>query len=176
MSSEQRKAYDKDRYAYYKAHHICPTCQTRSAAPGRVRCEICLAVGANRGPHPRDHGKIKELRERRNAEGKCIWCGKPLASDSKCYCKECQIKNRRRQIAKRDGIARSERPAFNLCYVCGVPIEDGKSLCETCRERCISHLPAPSKESKWYQYHKRRNNALFGDATKKLAQSEGVAT
>lgn len=164
-SLERGKDYDKELYEWYKAHHICPSCGRRSAAPGRVRCEICLAVGANRGPHPRDPGKYKELRERRKAEGKCIWCGKPLAADSKCFCKECQIKNRRRQIAKRDSIARSERPAFNLCYVCGAPIADG-TLCGECRERCISHLPAPSKDSAWYQYHKRRNNVLFGGPQK----------
>ena len=108
-----------------------------------------------------DAAKQKENRERRKAQGLCIECGKPLAQDSKCYCIEHMTRARRKREEKKSGIAREERPAYGLCYRCGKPIIAGK-LCEKCKEQSIKNLPEPSKESGWYQYHKRMNRAVFG--------------
>lgn len=33
-------------YAWYKSHGICVQCMQYDAAPGRVRCEVCLLTNA----------------------------------------------------------------------------------------------------------------------------------
>lgn len=163
MDNDARKQEYRERYLFYKQHRVCPSCGTRNAAPGRVRCETCLAVSASRSRKAPDPQRAKEARERRKAAGKCVWCGRPRAKDSKCYCVDCRLKNHRRLEARRDCIPRSERPAYGLCYICAAPIQGG-SLCDKCRERSIGHLKAPPQDSAWRQYHKRGNAALFGNA------------
>lgn len=152
--------YNKELYYFYKEKHICVSCGHNNAAPGRVRCEECLAKNAERKQKNMDPVVQKANREKRKAQGKCINCGKPISPYSKCFCVDCRIKNQRRNNKRKDGIDRSERPSYGMCYICGNEIVSGK-LCESCKSKCINNLPESSHESEWYLNHKRSNRLIF---------------
>lgn len=151
--------YDKKSYEWYKEHGICVQCGQEEAAQHRVRCLECLAKNTTRKRKNMDPEYAKRKRRERQEQGKCVWCGRPRAKDSKCYCTECRIKNRRRLAEKRDGIARSERPAYGMCYRCGAPINGG-TLCDNCMAQSMANLPKHPPAG-WIQYHRNGNRALF---------------
>ena len=105
----------------------------------------------------------KNLRESRKAQGLCIWCGKPRSKYSSCFCLECRLKNQRKnekRYREQYGVKRVERPDYGLCYICGSPIEYGRT-CERCKANSRSNLPQFNEG--WYSYHKQMNQALFGN-------------
>lgn len=117
-----------ENYKYYKEHGICPQCGVREHAPGRVRCEICLAQNAESSARKRLNENDNEYdtrmkkmryynrstRSERKENGKCIWCGKPLSAYSSCFCPDCRIKNQRKNERRKSGIPRSERPLYGI--------------------------------------------------------------
>lgn len=169
-----------ENYKYYKDHGICPQCGVREHAPGRVRCEICLAQNAESKQRQRDTENSerrearlssmntyqKKIRRERKASGKCIWCGKPLSAYSTCFCPDCRIKNQKRNELRKNGIPRSERHTYGICYRCGKnPILPGKKLCKACYEQCINALESANKSEKTADrrnYIRQQNNLIFG--------------
>ena len=151
-------------YAWYKSHGICVQCLRYDAAPGRVRCEVCLLTNAENARKRRakmqsvsQAEKSRKLRESRKEQGLCIWCGKPRSSYSRVYCPDCRIKNQRKNDARKHGIARSERPAYGICYRCGQTILPGEKLCQVCRLQSIDNLPEKHVIRTW----KQDNNRVF---------------
>lgn len=61
---------------------------------------------------------------------------------------------------------RSERYEYGLCYICGNPAVDGKSLCEECYKRSCDNLP-DSKDGVNYRNWKQRNKLIFGNGGRK---------
>lgn len=164
-------------YQWYKEMGICPQCGTNKAAPGKVRCEECLAKNAESSHKRREKQSqqqtenirrehrtyIKKLREHRKAAGLCIYCGKPQSSNSSCMCIDCRIKNQRKNEKRKDGMDRSERPMYGRCYRCGTHIESGK-LCEKCKETSIKNLEYANASEKTLErriYIRQQNNAIF---------------
>lgn len=171
------KETSKANYLAYKEHGICPQCGIHRAAPSRVRCEECLIKNAESSRKARE-SKVtksqkeyhKRLREERKAKGLCVWCGKPLLKNSKCFCIDCRIKNQRKNDRKKSGIDRSERPLYGICYRCGKnPIVPGKKLCEACTKQCIKNLEYANHSEKTMQrreYIRSQNNAIFNNRGK----------
>lgn len=167
-------------YKYYKEHGICPQCGIREHAPGRVRCEICLAQNAESKQKKIESENLQQrqarlsnvniyrrkMRSNRKDNGKCIWCGKPLSMYSTCFCPDCRIKNQRRNELRKNGIPRSERHTYGICYRCGKnPILPGKKLCKACYEQCINALESANKSEKTADrrnYIRQQNNLIFG--------------
>ena len=167
-------------YKYYKDHGICPQCGVREHAPGRVRCEICLAQNAESKQRQRDAEneeqrnerlsavKIhhKKMRGNRKISEKCIWCGKPLSAYSTCFCPDCRIKNQKKNERRKSGIPRSERPLYGICYRCGKnPVISGRKLCQTCYEQSINALKLAEKSDKTAErrnYIQQQNSLIFG--------------
>lgn len=152
-------------YAWYKSHGICVQCMQYDAAPGRVRCEVCLLSNAEGAKRHRakmqsvsQADRSRKLRESRKEQGLCIWCGKPQSSYSRVFCADCRIKNQRKNDARKCGIARSERPAYGMCYRCGQAISPGEKLCQECRTQSIANLP---EEQHVIRTWKRDNNRVF---------------
>lgn len=152
-------------YAWYKSHGICVQCMQYDAAPGRVRCEVCLLTNAEGAKRHRakmqsvsQADRSRKLRESRKEQGLCIWCGKPRSSYSRVFCADCRIKNQRRNDARKCGIARSERPAYGMCYRCGQAISPGEKLCQECKTQSIANLP---EEQHVIRTWKRDNNRVF---------------
>lgn len=167
-------------YKYYKDHGICPQCGVREHAPGRVRCEICLAQNAESAARKRSNEgdseydvRIKKMRyynhstrSKRKENRKCIWCGKPLSAYSTCFCPDCRIKNQRKNEHRRSGIPRAERPLYGICYRCGKnPVILGGKLCQTCYEQSINALKSAVESEKTVErrnYIRQQNNLIFG--------------
>ena len=152
-------------YEWYKSHGICVQCLRSDAAPGRVRCEVCLAKNAELARKSRakiqsisQAERHRRLRESRKEHGLCIWCGKPRSSDSSVFCIDCRIKNQRKNNARKSGIARSERPSYGMCYRCGKSILPGNRLCNDCKSQSIANLP---EERNIIQSWKNDNNRVF---------------
>lgn len=167
-------------YKYYKDHGICPQCGVREHAPGRVRCEICLAQNAE-SKHRQYEQETQEqrasrlssvntyrkkMRSNRKNSGKCIWCGKPLSAYSTCFCPDCRIKNQKNNERNKSDIPRSERPLYGICYRCGKnPVISGRKLCQTCYEQSINALKSAEKSEKTSErrnYIRQQNNLIFG--------------
>ena len=167
-------------YKYYKDHGICPQCGAREHAPGRVRCEICLAQNAESVARRRSNEDSNEyvtrknkmryynrsIRSERKENGKCIWCGKHLSTYSSCFCPDCRVKNQRKNERRRSGIPRSEHPLYGICYRCGKnPVISGRKLCHTCYEQSINALKSAEKSEKTSErrnYIRQQNNLIFG--------------
>ena len=167
-------------YKYYKDHGICPQCGVREHAPGRVRCEICLAKNAEskRRQYEQETQEqrasrlssvntyCKKMRSNRKNSEKCIWCGNPLSAYSTCFCPDCRIKNQKNNERRKSDIPRSERPLYGICYKCGKnPVIPGRKLCETCYEQSLSALSVANKSEKKAErrnYIRQQNNLIFG--------------
>lgn len=149
-------------YEWYKANGICIQCLRYNAAPGKVRCEVCLAKNAENARKYRakkqsvsQAERARKLREIRKEQGLCIWCGNPRSSYSSVFCVDCRIKNQRRNDAKKSGIDRSERPRYGMCYRCGKQIQLGNKLCTECKEQSIANLPENTRIPSWKMDNKR---------------------
>ena len=169
-----------ENYNYYKEHGICPQCGIREDAPGRVRCEICLARNAEAKSKERERetpeqrairlSKMKVYRDKirrdNRSNGKCVWCGKKLSSYSICFCPDCRVKNQKNNNQIKSSITRSERPSYGICYRCGKnPVMNGKKLCRECYEQSMESLKIAQNSEKTLErrkYIRAQNNLIFG--------------
>jgi hypothetical protein len=71
MSEEARKSC-KEYYHRKKAAGICPTCGSRPAVPGKIKCEVCLE--SHRTSANACHAKLKEEVFRRYGGLQCACC------------------------------------------------------------------------------------------------------
>ena len=80
--------------------------------------------------------------EKLKAEGLCVQCGSRRAIKGQVLCLECKTRNKKRESEKNRGkIARSERSAYGLCYVCGEELKNNESkLCSKCSEKVSENL------------------------------------
>lgn len=112
--TEKEKEYYKDYRDRLKAAGVCLNCCQRKVAPGRVKCEICLAKDAERVARYKERlspEKLKAIQEAGNEghrrlyylrkdQGLCVRCGKP-AWGGKARCYECHLKLNRIQQNRR---------------------------------------------------------------------------
>lgn len=85
-------ACDRERYAWYKEHHICPNCKTTSVEPGHVFCKACLKKRQeSRHSQGREYYAElrKERRQRLKEQGLCVDCGKRPAQENNLRCVTC---------------------------------------------------------------------------------------
>lgn len=82
--------------------------------------------------------KLKRLRERRRAEGRCVQCGRDSPGESRCArCRD------RRLICSTE--LQTLRWESGVCVICGKnPYREGRVTCEECalkmKIRTIRHL------------------------------------
>lgn len=171
-----KKEESRETYLYYKKNRVCVQCGCYSAAPNRVRCEVCLIKNSEsqknikkreneqeKEERKRKHREyLKKLRDERKKNGLCIMCGKPQCNSSIVYCIDCKIKNQRRNEKRKNGIDRSDRKNYGLCYRCGNTCIKGKSLCENCYNVSIQNLPKDNATNENYIRWKNQNKLIFG--------------
>lgn len=162
-------------YEWYKSIGICVQCRKEKAAPHHVRCEVCLEqnlstqesrrrVGTYRRADRRSYNKT--LRERRKAAGLCIDCGRPICSSSKCYCVECRIKNQKRNERRKEGLNRSERKQYGLCYICGKEALPGKAVCKEHYDTLVRNLEIAGNSDKTIERRnqiRKQNRLIFNN-------------
>ena len=144
--SEQRK----NNRRYRVSIGICTRCGKNKSEPNKRLCMECLGK-ENDIYHERGvSSKRKEadkMRKRKYAEehrkiGLCYSCGKKYAINGG-MCQRCRAKAKIYRDSNRCDISRSERSAYEICYICGSnEIVKGKKVCQSCYEKRIETIPA----------------------------------
>ena len=97
-----KRAHDRERYAWYKEHHICPNCKVTSVEPGHTFCKVRLKKRLE-ARHAKGKEYYLELcrsrRQRLKEQGLCITCGKRPAQEHNLRCVTCnRIMEEQRQV------------------------------------------------------------------------------
>ena len=89
--AEWNRAYNKERYQYYKAKCVCVNCGAADARIGKTTCEECAIKDKERHDRIRDrtNAKARQTRIERKAAGICTTCGKRKARPDRYTCKIC---------------------------------------------------------------------------------------
>jgi len=136
------------------------------------RCPECLAkayianiktrrkhYGSNHDYYVMDIAKLKE-------NGLCRGCRRNKVAEGHTYCMTCLVKKRERDRQDRlkktgDGLSRSERYSYGLCYRCGEPLDTDKRLCSTCCEATAKNFRGIRGTNAYWQADNKR---VFGGA------------
>ena len=62
-----------------------------------------------------------------------------------------------KEMIKKVGITRSERPTYGLCYCCGKPLDREGKKCIKCAAKVTNNLPRVKATEHW----KKDNNLIF---------------
>ena len=143
-------------------HNICASCGEQARAADRARAARLRAEGKPvRDPEARrraDRERGRRQHAERKAAGLCVKCGRVSALPERTQCEPCaerrlaadrarHARARAEGKTRRDSEAarladrergrrrRAERRAAGLCIRCGnIPPEEGRSMCEPCRD------------------------------------------
>lgn len=172
---EERKKYRKQRIEL----GMCTQCGTRKVAPGKKRCEICLAYQAEFAvkkfeslsddeknlirKKKRIQEKIKRDEARRN--GLCVKCHtrKPAYGHSACI--ECLTKFRRsnkKRIANKEiRLTYEECIEQGICTTCRINRATHKKLCEICYNKNLQNLQKANEAKKYLRNYWFQDNKKF---------------
>lgn len=153
---QKKREYEKERYAWLKAHHVCVCCAQEAAYKTGVLCRACRArQNASNAEYKRRHpktqeeirkqnGKILDLRQQRKDSRCCPMCGRPVG-DGHVHCAHCRARmrqyyqNHRKQ--KHDRISREIGMELGLCCWClreqALP---GRKLCAACYDKAVKSI------------------------------------
>lgn len=164
---KQRKQTAEKRAALRKLG-ICTECGSRRVYGDEKICPECAArkyasnLKQKRDPE-KEHQYHKERQKKLKEKGICVKCGKRKAEDGKTRCGICNALERQRVKKYRgQGIDRSERPAYGMCYFCGKQISSGK-ICLECAERVTKNLPEENNNKVWRMYEKARISQIMAN-------------
>ena len=172
--SEKEREENRRTYLYYKSHHICTSCRSRPARPGRTKCEVCAnrevqrmrrkykreTVAQRAARRARENTAERARRHRYKREGRCPICGKRV-NPPNVYCIDCRLRRRRdsRRAAARRKKKHDDNPA--LCCRCDAPALPGKRLCKKHYEITLAAL-AKTRKSEGYKNMLKRKHERYG--------------
>lgn len=162
----QKKAiYQRETRAFRVKMGLCPRCGKNKLFGDERTCPECLAQDMiykkksreNTGKTDMDY--YKELQKQYAENNLCrTGCGRERFGGT-TYCETCLIKHRERNKKyrmKKNGMERSERPSYGLCYTCGNSLDGNKRLCNKCSEKVKKNLPKKSGNEYW-----RKDNRMI---------------
>lgn len=76
-------------------------------------------------------------------------------------CLECHVKEHKRNEARRDGIHRSERTAYGLCFFCGKPVEKGFRTCPEHHKIVASNILHTDYSNNKNHIWRKRDKLIF---------------
>lgn len=171
--AEKKKKYNLESRTFYKKQGLCPRCGKNKLFGNEKLCpecsvrarEISVAYQIRKEGSCEEFNKqyYQEVKKRLAEQNLCVMCKKNKRANGHVHCEEClekrRIKGRKiRKQQEKVGIARSERPAYGLCYRCGNPLDRDGKLCVKCATKAVSCLPKFRNTDTW----KTNNNLLFG--------------
>ena len=175
---EQCREEHKAGKLYLVSLGICRCCQNEDAEPGKQLCYECaerkqkVQKARRKLASPEKKAEMqaynitynKQRRQKSLSSGICTRCHKRKAQAGIRLCIDCRIKKRKEWEQKKpDTLLRSERPAYGLCYVCGLqPVVDGKKLCRKhlgIARACM--IKATEKVNLQKHRWRKQNNAIF---------------
>ena len=174
--AERNKDTLKDEYWFFVKMGICTKCGKYTAAPGRRKCEVCLAKDAEshmkmreaKGKGNSNHKEyLKRRREEAKKQGICRSCLKRKVMPGWSMCHECASKNRRklRKLHESQGhISYTEAVENGLCTCCRRERSTHGKLCDTCYEKSLIKLEKAMQSRKTLEYRermRRENEAIF---------------
>ena len=157
--ADKQKKYLRENRQFFKDNNLCRVCGKNKLFGDEKTCPECLAYMAEVNKKSREkHGgnsayykkDIKRLKE----NGICRGCRKRKVVEGKTYCEICLEKKRIRSQEYRrrktvDGLRRSERPAYKLCYTCGSKLDREGRICQKCADIMTSNLPKIHDNKTW---------------------------
>ena len=173
---ERNKDTLKDEYWFFVRMGICTKCGKYTAAPGRRKCEVCLAKDAeiqmkrreSQGKKNSGHSEyMKRKREEAKKQGICRTCLKRKVMPGWSMCHDCASKNRRklRKLHESQGhISYTEAVENGLCTCCRRERSTHGKLCDTCYEKSMLKLEKAMESRKTLEYRermRRENEAIF---------------
>lgn len=176
VCGERNKDTLKDEYWFFVKMGICTKCGKYTAAPGRRKCEVCLAKDAeshmkrreSQGNKNSGHAEyMKRKREEARENGICRSCLKRKVMPGWSMCHECASKNRRklRELHREQGhVTYTEAIENGLCTCCRHERSTHGKLCDTCYEKSMLKLEKAMQSKKTLEYRermRRENEAIF---------------
>lgn len=157
--ADKQKKYLRENRQFFKDNNLCRVCGKNKLFGDEKTCPECLAYMAEVNKKSREkHGgnsayykkDIKRLKE----NGICRGCRKRKVAEGKTYCEICLEKKRikaqeYRRKKSGDGLRRSERPAYKLCYTCGSKLDREGRVCQKCADMLTSNLPKTHDNKAW---------------------------
>ena len=146
---------DLESYYWYKEHGICVKCKQEDAYKGIM----CLACKMDERKKPKKRYPEKnaayqaELRAKRKAEHKCVYCGRDLYKwDDRVACGVCRAKQnaQKRQKSRIEGrVPQYFRGDGYHCAICYKLVENkGDKLCARCYKNCLNNLAKTTPEGR----------------------------
>ncbi|WP_407397783.1 hypothetical protein [Treponema sp.] len=159
MTKEEENQYRRDTYHWRKAHKMCARCGKQDAYTlnGRSKCCECCEKDAENRRRNYDPEKEREKKQRqyakREAEGKCVRCGR-IKSDNGCkICNKC-IAEKHQYNQERSQDVRIYRHDLNLCWFCGSQLDGQKKfdgtqsrICSRCYEARLPYIHKAIEQS-----------------------------
>lgn len=167
---------NREEYAWFKEHRICPACRHAKAAPGRVLCDVCLEkqretdkIRRKNKDRAQANAYQKERRERLKANGICFRCGKRKAVSGKTMCSECAIKYRRwgREWYSKRSRHFKETGQCQWCDNMAIP---GKNYCQKHYYDLCERIAKGRRTQKNKAVYKNLNNAFWMEYKKEGSQ------
>ena len=157
--ADKQKEYRNKNRQFFRENNLCVRCGKNKVFGDEKECPECLAYMAEVNKKSREkHGgnstyykkDIKRLKE----NGICRGCRKRKVAEGKTYCEICLEKKRikaqeYRRKKSGDGLRRSERPAYKLCYTCGSKLDREGRVCQKCADMKTSNLPKIHDNKAW---------------------------
>ena len=137
-------------YQFYKRLGICVICHKEKAEPNIVRCWECNERQKNLEKNRNRKVEFNTSVKTRKELGICTLCGKRKAKENRVKCEICLIKERDKQRMRRGAnIARSERPSYGFCYICGTEENyNDSALCKKCYENASNNIAKGREKQK----------------------------
>lgn len=165
LKREKKRAYNKERYQWYKSMGICPQCGQNPACKGHVCCLECRFKDNERSykAYYKNTDKIrariskndKKLRQKRKGAGLCTVCGKRKPVEGLKYCDQCRKRLNARRRERAD--LKREIPVFlygdgRHCSICGKPVLEGSKLCPEHHRNALQALDKAHEASLLKKY------------------------
>lgn len=151
--NEQKQAYDRQSYAFWKARGLCADCHGRDAytLAGRSRCAACTEKIRTLKQRYRNENRERLARSnhdwyyRMKAEGRCVKCGREVEEPSHyTTCAMCRAKQRAEDAERRLASGKIPKAIAADCGVCGIcnrrPAMEGRKTCPECYAQNMRNL------------------------------------
>lgn len=153
----------------FKSLGLCPKCGKNKLFGTEKMCPECLArmYEINRKSKAKAAGSYEQWckdyykadKARLEEQNLCRACRKRQRAVGHTYCESCLAKKRieSREIrnrTKNNGIPRSERPNYGLCYICGGKLDRDGRICTKCAKKAAKNLPKHRDNKLWRQDNK----------------------
>lgn len=163
--AEKQKICQRETREYLRNMGLCPRCGKNKLFGNEKECPECVAMMYEINQRSRKRRNVTAMDYYRKdivrlkENGLCRGCRKRKVAEGHTYCTICLVKHRERSKEYRkkkveNGLERSERPSYGLCYTCGEPLDREGRVCKKCAEIMTNNLPRDRNNLAWRNSNK----------------------